>query len=138
MKRARATSALSVAAALVLGGCLQTAVSSDEKLARACGKYVDASEETDLHRVLLQLREARHWAELARDQDRGRWQTTYEALGRLVRDADDPDRAGRDVEAGTSASRLVVSRCLEVVEDGDDRAALEAQPLIVIERTRDN
>ena len=121
---------------LMLGAtaCLETAVSADEKMARACGKYVDATKEERTDRVLLQLRESRHWAELARNQDRAKWQPSFEALGRLVRDADDPDRADRDLEASRSASRLLVNRCLDIVEDEADRVALEEEPLIVIAR----
>jgi hypothetical protein len=118
--------------AIALGGCLETAVSADEKMARSCEKYVDATGETTNGRILLQLRESRHWAELARNQDRARWQPSYEAIGRLLRDADDPDRAGRDPDAGVAASQLIVRNCMDVVEDADVVAALKDDPLIVI------
>jgi hypothetical protein len=121
-----------VAAPLVLGGCLQTAVSANEKMERSCAKYVDATTESTNGRILLQLRESRHWAELARNQDRTRWQPSYEAIGRLVRDADDPSRTGRDPQAGEAASRLIVRNCQEIVKDADDVAALRDEPLIVI------
>ena len=137
MKRSAMVVVLSVLAGTALSGCLETAVSADEKMARSCGKYVDATTEAKTGRILLQLRESRHWAELARNQDRARWQPAFEAIGRLVRDADDPDRAGRDPEAGESASRLIVRRCLEIVEDPEDRAALEEEPLIVIRPNQD-
>ena len=132
MNRRALSVCLSLAAPLVLTACLETAVSADEKMARGCAKYVDATEEVSTGRILLQLRESRHWAELARNQDRPRWQPTYEALSRLVRDADDPDRSGRDPEAGISASQLIVRNCMDVVEDAEDLAALKDDPLIVI------
>lgn len=137
MTRRALPALLSVAAPLLLTACLETAVTADEKMARACGKYVDATEETTTGRILLQLREGRHWAELARNQDRARWQPAYEALGRLVRDADDPDRANRDPQAGEAASRLIVRNCQEIVEDPEDVAALEDEPLIVIRPDQD-
>ena len=128
---------LCVAAPVLLTACLQTAVTADEKMARSCEKYLDATGEATTGRILLQLRESRHWAELARNQDRARWQPAYEALGRLVRDADDPDRANRDPEAGEAASRLIVRNCLEIVEDPEDLAAFEDEPLIVIRPDQD-
>ena len=128
---------VSLAAPLSLTACLETAVSADEKMARSCGKYIDATEEETTGRILLQLRESRHWAELARNQDRTRWQPSYEALSRLVRDADDPNRENRDPEAGEAASRLLVRECQEIVEDPDDAAALEDEPLIVIRSGQD-
>ena len=138
MNRRALLVSLSVAAPLVLTtACLETAVSAEEKMARSCGDYVDATAEEKTGRILLHLRESRHWAELARNQDRDRWQPTYEAINRLVRDADDPDRANRDPEAGASASRLIVRNCLEVVEDAEDLAALEDEPLIIIRPDQD-
>ena len=137
MNRRALSVCLSLAAPLMLSACLETAVSADEKMARGCGKYIDATEETSTGRILLQLRESRHWAELARNQDRTRWQPTYEAIGRLVRDADDPERANRDPEAGEAASRLIVRNCLDIVEDPEDAAALEDEPLIVIRSGQD-
>jgi hypothetical protein len=132
MSRGPRLATFAVAASMLLGACLETAVSADEKMARSCGSYVDATTEDDTGRILLHLRESRHWAELAKNQDRDRWQASYEAIGRLVRDADDPDRVGRDPEAGASASRLIIRNCLDVVSDPKDKAALEAEPLIVI------
>lgn len=137
MNRRALSVCLSLAAPLVLSACLETAVSADEKMARGCAKYVDATEEVKTGRILLQLRESRHWAELARNQDRARWQPTFEAIGRLVRDADDPDRSNRDPEAGVAASRLIVRNCLDIVEDPEDAAALEDEPLIVIRSGQD-
>ena len=137
MNRRALSVCLLVAASFALTACLETAITADEKMARGCGKYVDATEETKTGRILLQLRESRHWAELARNQDRTRWQPTYEAIGRLVRDADDPERANRDPEAGEAASRLIVRNCQEIVEDAEDLAALEDEPLIVIRSDQD-
>jgi hypothetical protein len=137
MHRTIRLSFLAVAASLLFAGCLQTAVTAEEKMARSCGSYLDATTEPKTGRILLHLRESRHWAELARNQDRPRWQPTYEAIGRLVRDADDPDRTGRDPEAGVAASRLIVRNCQDVVTDAKDKAALEKEPLIVIRPDQD-
>jgi hypothetical protein len=137
MNRRALPALLAIFAPLVLTACLETAVSADEKMARACGKYVDATTEESTGRILLQLRESRHWAELARNQDRARWQPSFEALSRLVRDADDPNRTNRDPGAGEAASRLIVRNCLEIVEDPEDQAVLENEPLIVIRPDQD-